>query len=161
MEGRRGDTAPGTEGARRASGVPGAPAAGPVGGPVRTDPEVPEKAQRRRFSEEYKLRIVEAADRCRNPGEVGALLRREGLYSSLLSIWRQQRRDGALDALRSRKRGPKPRRSAESWQIEQLERENVRLREELRKAEVIIEVQKKVSRLLSNLETDDDNGGRI
>jgi transposase-like protein len=132
-----------------------------VGGPVRTDPEVPEKAQRRRFSEEYKLRIVEAADRCRNPGEVGALLRREGLYSSLLSIWRQQRRDGALDALRSRKRGPKPRRSAESWQIEQLERENVRLREELRKAEVIIEVQKKVSRLLSNLETDDDNGGRI
>jgi transposase-like protein len=79
----------------------------------------------------------------------------------LLSIWRQQRRDGALDALRSRKRGPKPRRSAESWQIEQLERENVRLREELRKAEVIIEVQKKVSRLLSNLETDDDNGGRI
>jgi transposase-like protein len=117
-----------------------------------------EKAERRRFSAEYKLRIVEDADKCRNPGDVGALLRREGLYSSLLSTWREQRRQGALGELRSRKRGPKPRRSPESRQIEQLERENVRLREELRKAQVIIEVQKKVSRLLSNLETDDNDG---
>jgi transposase-like protein len=96
------------------------------------------------------LGIVEAADACREPGEVGALLRREGLYTSHLSIWRQQRREGALDGLSPNKRGRKPRRPAEAKRIEQLEGENRRLREELRKAHVIIDVQKKVSRLLGN-----------
>ena len=71
------------------------------------DPEVPEKAQRRHYTAEYKLRVLEEADRCREPGEVGALLRREGLYSSLLSTWRRQRDEGSLSALEPRKRGRK------------------------------------------------------
>jgi transposase-like protein len=118
----------------------------------RSDPEVPEKAQRRRFTAEYKLGILEAADACRGPGEVGALLRREGLYTSNLNVWRQQRQSGALNGLRPSKRGRKPRRHPEAKRIEQLERENRRLREELRKAQVIIDVQKKVAHLLGRSE---------
>jgi transposase len=111
---------------------------------------VTEKAQRRRFTPEYKLRILEAADACREPGEIGALLRREGLYSSHLGKWRELRRNGALSALRAKKRGRKLRRDPQAKRVEQLERENRRLREELRKAQVIIDVQKKVARLLGN-----------
>ena len=121
-------------------------------GARRSDPEVPEKAQRRRFTAEYKLGILEAADACRDSGEVGALLRREGLYTSNVSVWRQQRQSGALNGLQPSKRGRKPRRHPEAKRIEQLERENRRLREELRKAQVIIEVQKKVAHLLGNSE---------
>jgi len=69
----------------------------------RPNPEVPERAKRRRFSPEYKLKIVQEADRC-TPGEVGALLRREGLYSSHLSLWRKQRDEGALSSLPDRRR---------------------------------------------------------
>ena len=139
------DTAPETEGARRATGVSGEarPAAG-----VPRDAEVPEKAQRRRFTAEYKLGIVEAAEACHGAGEVGALLRREGLYSSHLSTWRQQQRVGALNGLSPRTRGRKLRRDPQAERITQLEREVGRLREELRKAHVIIDVQKKVARLL-------------
>jgi len=110
---------------------------------------VTEKAQRRRFTSEYKLRILEEADRCRELGEIGGLLRREGLYTSNLSAWREQRRVGALGAL-SQKRGRKPRRDPQAQRVAELERENGRLREELRKARVIIDVQKKVARLLGN-----------
>jgi len=137
--------APGTEGARRATGVAGA-GADATG---RGDPEVPEKAQRRRFTPEYKLRILEEADRCRESGEVGALLRREGLYTSNLSAWREQRRVGALGAL-SQKRGRKARQDPQAKRVAELERENGRLREELRQARVIIDVQKKVAQLLGN-----------
>jgi len=106
------------------------------------DPEVPEKAKRRRFSAQYKLRILREAEACSEPGEVGALLRREGLYSSHLASWRQQREEGALAAL-SKKRGRKPKRpSAEARRVAELERENERLRRQLQKAETIIEVQK-------------------
>lgn len=140
--------APGTEGARRASGVSGAGAA--ANGVGRSGSEVPEKAERRRFTPEYKLRILEEADACREPGETGALLRREGLYSSHLGKWRELRRNGALSALRAKKRGRKLRRDPQGKRVEQLERENRRLREELRKAQVIIDVQKKVARLLGN-----------
>src|SRR5439155_1297910 len=91
----------GTEGARRATGVSADGAAAP-------DPEVVAKAKRRRFSAEYRLRILRLADACKAPGELGALLRREGLYSSLLLTWRRQREQGALEVLRARKRGPKP-----------------------------------------------------
>src|SRR5574341_1372413 len=84
--------APGTEGARRATGVAGAGAI--AKGTGQSDPEVTEKAQRRRFTPEYKLRILEEADGCREAGEIGALLRREGLYTSNLSAWREQRRVG-------------------------------------------------------------------
>jgi transposase-like protein len=93
---------------------------------------------------EYKLRVLEEADGCREAGEIGALLRREGLYTSNLSAWREQRRVGALGAL-SQKRGRKPRRDPQAQRVAELERENSRLREELRKARVIIDVQKTVS----------------
>ncbi len=114
----------------------------------RPDPEVTEKAKRRRYSASYKLSIVQAADACSKPGEIGALLRREGLYSSLLSNWRQQRDASALAGL-SKKRGRKRRSvSAEARRVAELEREIARLKHQLYKAETIIDVQKKLSRLL-------------
>lgn len=105
--------------------------------------------ERRTFTAEYKLRIVEEADAARDPGEVGALLRREGLYSSHLSKWRALRDDGALSGL-SRKRGRPPKHSQEELELIRLQRENLRLREELRKAELIIDVQKKLSEFLAS-----------
>lgn len=140
--------APGTEGARGATGVAGAGAA--ATGARRSNPEVAEKARRRRFTPEYKLGILEEADACEEMGEIGALLRREGLYTSNLSAWREQRRVGALSGLSPKKRGRKVRRDPQALRVEQLEREIRRLREELRKAHVIIDVQKKVARLLGN-----------
>ena len=97
-----------TQGARRATGV-SAVGVEPGPRPVESDPEVPEKARRRRFGGTYKLQILRAVDACTEPGEIGALLRREGLYSSHLSKWRRQRDAGALEGLRPRKRGRKPR----------------------------------------------------
>ena len=134
-----------TEGARRATGVAGAGAV--TAGVQRPDPEVAAKAQRRRFSPEYKLRIIEEADACREAGEIGALLRREGLYTSHLSIWREQRRAGALTVM-AQPRGRKAKQSPLEKRLAQVERENTRLREELRQAHVIIAVQKKLSGLL-------------
>lgn len=117
------------------------------------DPEVPEKAQRRRYSTAYKLEILEEADRATEPGEIGALLRREGLYSSLLASWRQQRRDGTL-AGQPRGRKGKDQRDR---RIEELEKDNARLTKKLDQAETIIEVQKKLSRLLGiETPTDED-----
>jgi transposase-like protein len=91
-----------TEGARRATEVSPAGAAAPV-----PDPAVDEKPKRRRFTAEYKLRILREADRCKAPGDIGALLRREGLYSSHLTAWRRERNRVAKAALAARKRGPK------------------------------------------------------
>ncbi|MBA2725940.1 MAG: transposase [Actinobacteria bacterium] len=107
------------------------------------DPEVPEKARRRRHNAEYKLQILEEADRATEPGEVGALLRREGLYSSHLAAWRKQRREGTLA-------GPRGRKGKDPLEIEneQLRKENARLVHRLDQAETIISVQKKLSRLL-------------
>ena len=117
------------------------------------DPEVPEKARRRTFTATYKLRILEEVDQCTEPGEIGALLRREGLYSSLLSKWREQREAGALAGLEPKKRGRKPRPvDRQARRVAELERENARLRDQLEKARTIIGVQKKLSRLLGNLE---------
>lgn len=116
---------------------------------VIADPQVPEKAVRRRFTPEYKLRIIEEADACAEPGQVGALLRREGLYSSHLTAWRRQRREGALQGLAAHKRGRKPQPSNPlAKRVAELERENRKLSERLRQAEVIIDVQKKVSQIL-------------
>lgn len=120
--------------------------------PIET--EIPERATRRHFTKEYKLRVLTEADKCSKPGEIGALLRREGLYSSHLTSWRAQRRDGTLKAL-GRKRGPKPRRTAEQVEADKLRRENERLREKLRKAEKIIEVQKKLAEVLGTEDPDD------
>ena len=116
------------------------------------DPEVSAKAKRRRFSAAYKLEVLEKADKCIDEGQIGKLLRKEGLYSSHLSNWRRQRRTGALKAL-AKKRGRKAKPVDEEKL--RLERENERLRRKLAQAEQIIEIQKKVASLLGiPLETD-------
>ena len=136
------------EGARRATGGSAAGASSELR-PVVPDPEVLEKARRRRFSATYKLEILQEADACSEPGEIGALLRREGLYSSHLSKWRQQREEGALEGLKPKKRGRKARpRNPLTRRVAELERDNERLRRKLEQAETIIEVQKKLSRIL-------------
>ena len=112
-------------------------------------PEVSERASRRRFDAAYKLRILEEADRCTEPGALGELLRREGLYSSHLANWRRQREQGALDGLREKKRGRKSKqRDAKDQELARLRAEKRTLEERLRQAEAIIEVQKKVSEIL-------------
>ena len=110
-------------------------------------PEVPEKARRRRFSAKYKNRILQEADACSEAGEVGALLRREGLYSSHLSAWRRQREQGTLAAL-GKRRGRKPLRDERQQELERLQRENRQLRRKLEQAELVLEIQKKVSEIL-------------
>lgn len=121
----------------------------PQDGPPRKeipDPEVEPKAKRRQFSAEYKRRILQEYEACSQPGEKGALLRREGLYSSNITDWRRQRERGELEGLASKKPGPKSDLRAE--ELARLKRENASLRQHLEQAELIIEVQKKVSQLL-------------
>ena len=126
------------------------------------DPEVPEKATRRRFSAQYKLRILKEADACKGkPGALGELLRREGLYSSLLSAWRQQRKKGELRALSPKKRGRKTDQKAKKSQREkELEREIRQLRRRNEKLELMLDIQKKTSELLgiplSGLDSDEN-----
>lgn len=111
--------------------------------------EVVEKAKRRRFTAEDKRRILEEADRCTKPGEVGALLRREGLYSSLLSVWRRQREAGGVAALAPSKRGPPAKvPEAGARRIAELEKELARSQARLKRAEALLELQKKVSEIL-------------
>jgi transposase-like protein len=107
--------------------------------------EVVAKAKRRQYTAEYKLRILREVEECKGVGEVGALLRREGLYSSLLSKWREQQKAGSLAGLSSHRRGPKV--DAQAKELVRLQRENQRLQEKLERAELIIEVQKKVVQL--------------
>jgi transposase len=121
------------------------------------DAEVRERPTRRRFSAQYKRRILEEADACTAPGQLGALLRRAGLYSSHVAAWRKQRDDGAFDALH-RFRGRKPADPAAA-ELARLRRENVQLQRRLEVAETIIAVQKKVSALLS-IPLDDAESGR-
>ena len=142
----QGDGAAG-RGVERAVGERNGAAGGASGD--RPDPELVEGPKRRRFTAEYKLRVLREADGCSRPSEVGALLRREGLYSSILSEWRKQREAGALEAL-ERPRGRKP--------ADPLEAENASLRRrlerteaELEKARKVIEVQGNVSALLGQL----------
>jgi len=125
-------------------------------GKAQDSPEVSEKASRRRFTAEYKARILDEADRCTEPGQVGELLRREGLYSSHLTNWRRQRDAGLAPKQRGRK--PQPNK-AEQQELERLRRENKRLAERLRQAETIIDVQKKVCEMLGipTAQTDDEN----
>jgi transposase len=113
------------------------------------DPELVERAKRRRFTAKYKLEILEQADACTRPGEIGELLRREGLYTSHLTYWRKQRRDGALAELgKSRGRKPADRRDAE---IAELRRRAERAEAELAKAKKVIEIQGNVSALLEQM----------
>ena len=111
-----------------------------------TKTEVVGKAKRRQHPTEYKLRILHEIDECKGSGEVGALLRREGLYSSLVSKWREQRERGGLTGVSGHRRGPKV--DANAAELARLQRENKRLQEKLERAELIIDVQKKVARLL-------------
>lgn len=145
----------GIEGARRATEVPWignaqeadvCPVAKVVGVP---DPEVSEKAARRRFTAEYKLRILKLADACTEAGSLGALLRREGLYTSNLNTWRRQRDRGVLLGLTPRKRGRKESgRDPLMAENDKLRKDNDRLGQRLRKAEFIIDFQKKISQML-------------
>lgn len=115
----------------------------------RPDPEVVADAKRRTFTAEYKLKILAEADAAASqPGAIGALQRREGLYSSHLVTWRRERREGILKGLTPHKRGPKSKRNPQEEEMQKLRRENQRLTEQLRKAEIVIDVQKKVGALL-------------
>ena len=146
----------GTEGGRSPTGVPpttpaaanpGAPAVG--NGKPMPDPAVPEKPVRRHFAAEYKIRVLREADRCTQPGQLGVLLRREGLYSSHLTTWRQQRDEGTLAGLTPKRRGRKANPDAPLIaENQRLRRETQRLAAKLRQAETIIEVQKKLSEIL-------------
>ena len=128
----------GAEGARRATGDPATGADGSV-----PDPAVSEKARRRRFTTEYKLHILREVDQRKAPGEVGAILRREGLHSSNLTTWRRQIDQVAREGLAKKKRGPKAK--PEDPRVKQLERENARLKRRLQRAEAMLEIQKKAS----------------
>ena len=123
------------------------------------DPEVPEKPRRRRFTAEYKLSIVTEADGCTNSGEVGALLRREGLYSSHLSTWRRQRDEGQLQALSPKKRGRRARGNDPlAAELAQVRREKAAVERKLKQAELIIGIQKKACEMLGiPLTTDEED----
>lgn len=113
------------------------------------DPEVVPTAKRRRFTTQEKVRILKEADACTEPGELGALLRREGIYSSYLSRWRRARDRGELQALSPKRRGPKSAAgNGSTKELAKLQRENERLRGRLAQAEAIMEAQKKLSELL-------------
>lgn len=125
------------------------------------DPEVVPMAERRRFTAGEKLRILEEAEACTEPGEIGALVRREGIYSSYLSRWRQARDRGQLTALGSQQRGPRPAADAALVrEVARLQRENERLLARLEQAEAIIEVQKKLSQLLGPSREENGNKER-
>jgi len=149
----------GTEGGPGPTGVPTTTAAaeragrsGPQAGGnglQRPDPAVPEKPVRRRFDAEYKARILREADQRTEPGQLGALLRREGLYSSHLSVWRKRRDEAALAGLVPKRRGRKPDPNAALVaENQRLVRENAKLMRRLRRTEAILDVQKKLSEIL-------------
>jgi transposase len=159
-------TIEGVEGARRATEIPSI---------VGTDressltsievqppnPEVPEKATRRRFTAEYKMRILRQAEVSQGAGDIGALLRREGLYSSHLTTWRRQRDAGMLSGLKPKRRGPKPTvPNPLQAEVDRLRKETERLQKRLKQAELIIEVQKKISQILGiPLQEPSEKGG--
>jgi len=136
--------------ARRADVVPIKVAPAGASESPKPDPEVCSGSKpRRRFTAAYKLRILQKADACTEPGQIGALLRREGIYSSNLTTWRKQREKGILDSLAPKKRGRKQmEKNPLSDAVAKLQKENQRLKDKLNKAEMIIEVQKKISEIL-------------
>ena len=112
----------------------------------KSETEVLVRPKRRQHTAEYKLRILRELDECTGKGEVGEILRRDGLYSSLISKWREQREQGSLNGLGGQRRGPKV--DPNAAELARLQRENKRLKEKLERAELIIDVQKKVARLI-------------
>jgi len=139
----------GMEGARRATGISSTAALRRSGvSTVVPNPEVPEKASRRSYTAEYKRLILREAEGCKEQGQLSVFLRREGLYSSNLTAWRRQAERGTLDALSSKKRGPKARKPDPSVRrITEQEKEIHKLRARLRKAELIIDAQKKIAEI--------------
>ena len=145
-----------TEGSRRLTGVT-ATGVGPThdqeglpspnGNPSPPNPEVVEKPQRRRFTKAYKLDILSQVEACSGAGQIGALLRREGLYSSHLANWRFQCSQGLLDNSATKKRASKP-TNHHAVRVNQLERENARLKARLRQTELILDIQKKASEIM-------------
>lgn len=129
---------------------------------VPKDPEVSAKASRRRFTVEYKLGILKQADSCTDPGSLGALLRREGLYASNLNTWKRQRTQGVLSGLTPKKRGRKESgRDPLIAEMDKLRKENERLTKRLKQAEIIIDVQKKISEILGIQQPEiPEEGGR-
>jgi transposase-like protein len=124
------------------------------------NPEVQAKAARRRFTAEYKLRVLTLADACKEPGCLGKLLRQEGLYASNLDTWRGQRNRGVLSGLTPKKRGRKESvRNPLVAENQKLRKENERLTNRLRQAEIINDVQKKISQLLGIPIATDESGG--
>jgi transposase len=143
---------------KRSEGEPNAGANNAAAETPVPDPEVRAQPKRRRFTAAYKARIVEEAQRCTEPGQIGALLRREGLYSSALTTWRRQYQAGALQGLKDDKRGRKRTRDARDEELQRLRRENQRLTKKLRQAELIIDIQKKVAAMLGHpIETTPNN----
>jgi transposase len=131
-----------------------------VSGPPE-NPEVLERPKRRTYSAQEKLRILADLDRCSRSGDVGALLRREGVYSSSITRWRRQRDSGVLHGLSPTKRGPKAAPpTPQDKEVALLKRENARLRKRLSQAETVIDVQKKVSQLLGIALDNGENGGK-
>jgi len=138
--------------------VPAPPPAGPEPS-AHPDPEVVAQAKRRTFTADYKQRILAEADQAKGSGGIGALLRREGLYSSVLTNWRRERAAGVRQSLAPQKRGPKSKRDPVQEEIHKLQKDNARLTEQLRKAEIVIDVQKKVGALLGwPIHTPDPDG---
>jgi transposase-like protein len=121
---------------------------------LQKDPEVVEKAARRRFTAEYKRQIALEAEQCQQPGEIGALLRREGLYSSVLARWRRQLRE---EPLASSKKSASKGKLTPAQELARVKRENERLKEKLRQAELIIDVQKKVSEMMQTRSQEKDD----
>ena len=158
--------AAGTEGGRRPTGVPAAAGAQispggdstiPNAPPVRPDPQVVERPVRRTFTKPYKLDILRQIEACTKDGQVGEILRREGLYSSNVSSWRFQYKQGRLDTPASRK--PAAKTVAQDSRVPQLQRENARLQARLQQTELILEIQKKASEILGiSLRTLDNEG---
>ena len=158
--------AAGTEGGRRPTGVPAAAGAKispgtdstiPNPAPVRPDPQVLERPVRRSFTKAYKLDVIRQIDACTKDGQVGEILRREGLYSSNVSGWRVQYKQGRLQTPASGKCAAKP--ASQNLRVSQLQRENARLQARLQQAELILEIQKKASEILGiSLKTFDNEG---
>ena len=146
------------EGARRATG--GDPSAAKSSNFSPPDPEVTGKKPRRKFTAKYKLRMLKKADACTEPGQLGSLLRQEGLYSSNLITWRKQRDEGLLIVMSPKKRGRKAQlKNSLAPEVVRLQKENQRLKNKLKQAELIIDAQKKISEILGIAQNHDENEG--
>ncbi len=148
------------EGARRATGDAPSSANSNTSNFSPPDPEVSGKKPRRKFTAKYKLRILKKADTCTEPGQLGALLRQEGLYSSNLTTWRRQRDEGILISMSPKKRGRKPQpKNPLTPEVARLQKENRKLKNKLKQAELIIDAQKKISEILGIAQNHDGNEG--